>query len=69
MYFGVSRDALASELRVTDRRFPIVRAISEDLLFGATTEIRDGGTVYVFDAASGLEIVLDENGRWISAGP
>lgn len=67
VYFGVSRDALAAELRTMDRRFPIMRAISDALLFRAITETRDGGTVYVFDTASGLEIVLDENGRWISA--
>ena len=44
-----------------------MRAITDALLFGASTETRDGTTVYVFDTASGIEIVQNENGRWISA--
>jgi hypothetical protein len=67
MFFGVTRDALAAELRDLDRRFPIMRAISNAPLLGVSIETRGGNTVYVFDTASGIEIVLDENGRWISA--
>lgn len=67
-FFGVARGDLRVELRETDRRFPIMRAIREALRFGARTETRDGETVYVFTTTNGVSLVLDSQGRWIHSG-
>lgn len=66
-FFGVTRDALGAELRNMDRRFPIMQEIRDALRFKPRIEARNGKTVYVFDTSDGLELVLDDQGRWTSA--
>ena len=66
-FFGVTRDTLQTELREVDRRFPIMQEIRDALRFGARIETRDGETVYVFGTSDGVELVLDDQGKWTSA--
>ena len=65
-FFGAGTDSLAQTLRETDRRSDIMRSMRNALLLGAKEDSRKGETVFVFQSES-VEIVLDSNGRWVSA--
>ena len=66
LFFGAGSDSLAATLRELDRRTDLMMSMRSALLLVGRAESRGGETVFVFESAS-VEIVLDSDGRWVSA--
>lgn len=65
-FFGFNRVDLVAGLKELDRRQGIMREIRTALLSSGSEQTRADEPVHVFNT-NGIEIVLDDDGRWIAA--